>query len=115
MLCGPFANGTAGCEWSSRDLSACTWSLKHFACDNYVNDPTNDMQIIEVCPLDEADGISLAAQLIEGEGIELPASATLARAVSEAAGHIPYYIHSLVAQMSGSKAQVTVASDPRSI
>ena len=60
------------------------------------------MQIVEVCPLEETDGMSLASQLIEGEGIELPASADLARAVSEATGHIPYYIHWLVAQMSGS-------------
>ena len=73
----------------------------------YVNDPTNDMQIKEVWPLDEPDGISLARQLIMGEGIELPASVALARAVSEAAGHIPYYIHSLVARMTDSKAAVT--------
>lgn len=77
---------------------------------NYVNDPTNDMQLVEVCPLDEVDGISLAAQLIEGEGIEMPASAPLARAVSEAADHIPYYIHCLVARMSGSEAPVTETS-----
>jgi len=81
--------------------------VKALRLDNYANAPTNDMRIVEVCPLDEADGISLAAQLIEGEGIELPASPALARAVSEAAGQIPYYIHSLIAQMSGSKVLVT--------
>ena len=77
---------------------------------NYVNDPTNDMQIREVWPLDEPDGISLARQLIEGEGIELSASVALARAVSEAAGHIPYYIHCLVARMTDSKVPVTESS-----
>ena len=77
---------------------------------SYLNDPTNDMRTVEVCPLDEPDGMSLAAQLLEGEGIELPASDRLARAVSEAAGHIPYYIHSLVAQMSGSNLAVTETS-----
>lgn len=77
---------------------------------NYVNDPTNDMQIREVWPLDEPDGISLATQLIEGEGIELPASVALARAVSESAGQIPYYIHCLVARMTDSKVPVTEAS-----
>jgi len=80
---------------------------------NYVNDPTNDMQIKEVWPLDEPDGISLARQLIEGEGIELPASAALARAVSEAAGRIPYYIHSLVARMTDSELPATEASVQR--
>jgi hypothetical protein len=84
--------------------------VKGLRLGNYINDPTNDMQIVEVCPLDEPDGMSLAAQLIEGEGIELPASAALARAVSEAAGHIPYYIHWLVAHMSGSKLPISVAS-----
>lgn len=84
--------------------------VKALRLGSYVNDPTNDMQIVEVCPLDEPDGMSLAAQLIEGEGIELPASSALARAVSEAAGHIPYYIHWLVAHMSGSELPITVAS-----
>jgi hypothetical protein len=84
--------------------------VKALRLGNYVNDPTNDMQIVEVCPLDEPDGISLATQLLEGEGIELPASPALARAVSEAAGHIPYYIHWLVAHMSGSKLPITVDS-----
>ena len=80
---------------------------------SYVNDPTNDMQIKEVRPLDEPDGINLARQLIEGEGIELPpASAALARAVSEAAGRIPFYIHSLVARMTDSELPITEASVP---
>jgi hypothetical protein len=77
---------------------------------DYVNDPTNDMQTKEVLPLDEPDGTSLARQLIEGEGIELPASVALARAVSEAAGRIPYYIHSLVARMTDCETPVTEAS-----
>jgi hypothetical protein len=81
--------------------------VKALRLGNYVNDPTNDMRIVEVCPLDEPDGVSLAARLIEGEGIELPASAGLARAVSQAAGHIPYYIHSLIAQMAGSKTSIS--------
>jgi hypothetical protein len=58
-------------------------------------------------------GHSLASLLIEGEGIELPASATLARAVSVAAGHIPYYIHCLVAHIAGSGIPVTETSVPQ--
>jgi hypothetical protein len=77
---------------------------------NYANDPTNDMRLVEVCPLDEPDGINLAAQLIEGEGIELRASAILARAVSEVAGHIPYYIHCLVAHIASSGLPAAEAS-----
>jgi hypothetical protein len=78
---------------------------------SYANDPTNDMQLVEVRPLDEPDGVSLAAQLIEGESIGMPAaSAALARAVSEATGHIPYYIHCLVAHMAGSKLPIAETS-----
>jgi hypothetical protein len=53
--------------------------IKALRRGNYANDPTNDMRIVEVCPLDEPSGISLASLLIEGEIIELPASATLDR------------------------------------
>jgi hypothetical protein len=85
--------------------------IKALRRGNYANDPTNDMQLVEVCPLDEPDGVSLAAQLIEGEGIGMPAaSSTLARAVSDAAGHIPYYIHCLVAQMARSRLPVAETS-----
>jgi hypothetical protein len=85
--------------------------IKALRRGNYANDPTNDMQLVEVCPLDEPDGVSLAAQLIEGEAIEMPAaSATLARALSDATGHIPYYIHCLVAQMASSKLPVAETS-----
>lgn len=77
--------------------------IKALRRGSYANDPTNDMRLVEVCPLDEENGVSLAAQLIEGEGIEMPASETLAQAVTNEAGHIPYYIHCLVAHMASSK------------
>lgn len=84
--------------------------IKSLRRGSYANDPTNDMQLVEISPLDKPDGISLAAQLIEGEGIDTPDLAALASAISEAAGHIPYYIHCLVAKMAGSRTTVVETS-----
>jgi len=87
--------------------------IKALRRGKYANDPTNDMQLVEVCPLDVPDAVRLAALLIEGEAIGTPDAATLARAVSEAAGHIPYYIHCLVAHMASSNLPVTEPSVQR--
>src|SRR5271157_3646962 len=66
----------------------------------YANDPTNDMQTIEVPPLEPDDGAHLAGLLVAGEGIEISGDASQAnREVSESAGHIPYYIHCLVSRI----------------
>lgn len=66
----------------------------------YANDPTNDMRIVEVPPLTPQDGATLAALLIDGEGLTVePGVADFARRVSEAAAHIPYYIHFLIARV----------------
>ena len=69
----------------------------------YANDPTNDMATIEVPPLDPLDGADLAGQLLAGERIKILDDATVASAaLSAAAGHIPYYIHYLVARIRNS-------------
>ena len=76
----------------------------------YANDPTNDMQTIEVPPLDPADGSHLAGLLIAGERIEVSCDPSLAnRAFSESAGHIPYYIHCLISRIANNG--VPVGSD----
>ncbi len=66
----------------------------------YANDPTNDMLTIEVPPLDRDDGSYLAGLLLAGENITVPDDTDgVNRAISEAAGHIPYYIHCLVSRI----------------
>lgn len=77
---------------------------------DYANDPTNDMRLMEVGPLDEADGTSLALQLIEGEAIQTPSRERLAHTVSEAVGRIPYYIHWLMSRIATSGGPVSEAS-----
>jgi hypothetical protein len=73
----------------------------------YANDPTNDMATIEVPPLDPPDGADLAGQLLVGEHIKiLDDVAVASAALSRAAGHIPYYIHYLVARIRNSGGEI---------
>jgi hypothetical protein len=73
----------------------------------YANDPTNDMRTIEVTPIEPIDGAHLANLLFEGEHIRVLDDASKASmALSEAAGHIPYYIHYLVARISNSNGEI---------
>ena len=68
-------------------------SLKRMA---YANDPTNDMQKVDVPPLSPPDAEELARQLIEGEAIQSEALERLAHTIAAAVDHCPYYIHHIV-------------------
>lgn len=73
----------------------------------YANDPTNDMATIEVSPLEPKDGLYLASLLLEGERIKtLDDPAAVSEAISNAAGHIPYYIHYLISRILNSTGQI---------
>ena len=73
----------------------------------YANDPTNDMATIEVTPLEPCDGLCLARNLLQGERIKVVDDPVIvAKAISEAAGHIPYYIHYMVARISNSNREI---------
>jgi len=65
----------------------------------YANDPTNDMQIIDVPPLARADAEELARRLIEGEQISADDAAAVAEALAAAVDCIPYYIHHVIDQL----------------
>ncbi len=66
----------------------------------YSNDPTNDMLTIEVPPLHSSDGARLAKLLLAGESIALSDDeGNVCRTISEAAGHIPYYVHCLISRI----------------
>jgi hypothetical protein len=82
----------------------------------YANDPTNDMRTVEVPPLDAGDGATLAKLLLDGEGLQCGAdSLGCAAIVSNAAGHIPFYIHSLVARLTADGGAVSEAAIYRSL
>ncbi len=73
----------------------------------YANDPTNDMATIEVTPLEPEEGSRLAGLLLAGEHIKILDDPTaVSRAISEAAGHIPYYIHYLVSRIRNSSGEI---------
>lgn len=61
----------------------------------YANDPTNDMKIVDVPPLEQADAEDLARQLIVGEGLTVEQEST-AQEIAKAADNLPFFIHHLV-------------------
>jgi hypothetical protein len=77
----------------------------------YANDPTNDMQTIEIPPLDPNDGAHLARLLLDGEAIVIDGKPDeIATALSEAAGHIPYYVHCLVSRICSTSRRISLAA-----
>jgi len=58
--------------------------------------PTNDMYVLEVPPLEEADAAGLALALLEGEGIQCPDPRATALAVARGVDGVPFYIHHVV-------------------
>ncbi len=76
--------------------------------EGYANAPTNDMRTVEVPPLSLADGSNLAELLLDGEDLHCGNSRALyAEQISRAAGHVPYYIHSLIAQLATGRPTIT--------
>jgi len=65
----------------------------------YANDPTNDMDTVNVPPLSATDARALARGLIEGEGISADGPQAVAGAVADAVDNIPYFIHHVVDQL----------------
>jgi hypothetical protein len=65
----------------------------------YANDPTNDMQKVDVPTLSPPDAAELARQLIEGEAIQTVAVEQLAHTIATAADYRPYYIHHMVEEL----------------
>lgn len=61
----------------------------------YANDPTNDMKIVDVPPLEQADAEDLARQLMMGEGLAVEVEETVQK-IAKAADNLPFFIHHLV-------------------
>ena len=82
----------------------------------YANRPTNDMRLVEVPPLSPQDGSLLATRLIEGERIPCQEDCgAVAARISEVAGHVPYYIHYLVARLKATDAVATTEEVDRHV
>ena len=65
----------------------------------YANDPTNDMDTIDVPPLSSVDAEKLACLLLEGEDIETDDLQAVTRTIAETVDGMPYFIHHVVDEM----------------
>jgi hypothetical protein len=63
----------------------------------YKNQPVNDMETVDVPPLDRPDATELANRLLVGEG--LTADPDAAAAIADQTGGFPYYIHWIVSEL----------------
>ncbi len=66
----------------------------------HTNDATNDMRTLEVTELSSDDARWLARELIRGEALNCSELETTAQAISTAVDRIPFYIHSVVAELT---------------
>lgn len=73
-----------------------TTKLRHAG---HTNDATNDMRTLEVTELSYDDASWLAAELIRGEGLNCAELELTAQAISSSVDRIPFYIHSVVAEL----------------
>jgi AAA+ ATPase superfamily predicted ATPase len=66
----------------------------------YANDPTNDMDLIDVLPLQHNDATELCRLLLEGENLVPVQREQFASAAASALDGFPFYIHHLVDEIS---------------
>jgi hypothetical protein len=79
--------------------------------EGYKNQPVNDMELVEVPPLDAALATELATQLLAGEGLSSDPAA--AGRIAEQTGGFPYYIHQVVSKLRLVAGSVTPADVER--
>lgn len=65
----------------------------------YGNDPTNDMQTLDVLPLSFLDAKNLAVNLLKGENIQTTDLEEVASNIAKAVDGHPFYIHGIVDEL----------------
>lgn len=74
--------------------------LESLRRSGYGNDPTNDMNIVDVPALDPDDAWSLAVELLDGEGIAAePDRLAVGKAIAAAVDGRPFFIHHVADQL----------------
>jgi hypothetical protein len=66
----------------------------------YSNAPVNDMEPVDLPPLDQEDAEELARRLVQGEGLRTADEVSSARAIATESGCIPFYIHVIVRELA---------------
>lgn len=75
----------------------------------YANDPTNDMDTVDVPALDHGDAVQLAADLITGEGLVTRDLDTTAEVIATQVDCLPYYIHHVVDHLAKRREEASPA------
>jgi hypothetical protein len=73
--------------------------LTDLRAKGYINSPLNHMERIAPGPLEQADAIVLAENLLAGAGVTCVDSPACAAAVAESVGHVAFYIHKLISRL----------------
>lgn len=73
----------------------------------YESAPINDMRVVNVSPLAEADAQDLARRLLQGEQIPVTNLDAVATAIAEAVDGVAYYIHHVVSALKYSDETTT--------
>lgn len=66
----------------------------------YANDPTNDMDTIEVPPLEPEHAVRLATLLIQGERIAVSKLDEISQTIADEVNGFPYFIHHVIDEMA---------------
>lgn len=66
----------------------------------YANDPTNDMDTVDVPPLDMEHAEELARLLVEGEQLDVGEEGRATSSIAVEVDCIPYYVHHVVDQLA---------------
>lgn len=79
----------------------------------YANDPTNDMDTVDVPPLSLDDAQELARRLLEGEGIPTDDLQATTQAIATSVDGVPFFIHHIVDQIAqrGCVANVVIITE----
>lgn len=70
--------------------------IKQLKKKHYVNDPTNDMQTIDLPPLSDEDAKILANLLLKGDGIKTDHLEEVGEIIAINVDNIPFYIHKTI-------------------
>ena len=76
----------------------------------YANAPLNDLAVVDLEPLAEADAAFLAGMLLAGEGLASPDPKAAALGIAHEVDGFPYYVHHVVKSLKTSGREATPAN-----
>ncbi|MCW8832592.1 MAG: hypothetical protein OQK03_04680, partial [Colwellia sp.] len=83
--------------------------LKSLKASSLTNEPVNDMQVINLPPLQNKDAIELINQLLHGENLKVLDN-NFAFQLAKSVDCVPYYIHHLITSILNNESPVIIAT-----